>query len=652
MCGILGLVDLRAQHLDLKRVQACATLLRHRGPDDEGYLAGRLESGVFVHASGEDTDRRLDLPNVSTLEGVGYDLILAHRRLSIQDLSPAGHQPMVDPSGQVAIVFNGEIYNYRELREELRDLGHAFSTSCDTEVLLAAYRQWGVACFTRFVGMWALVLWDRERQQLVCSRDPFGIKPFYFHLTESRFAFASEIKALLELSDIRRTLNPQRTFLYLRWGQTDFGSETMCSEVSQLLPGHTMVLPLAGHFKADPQPYWQPAISQISTLTFSEAVDHLRELFLESVGLHMRSDVPLGTALSGGIDSSALSCGMRTLGGAGLDLHTFSYLAEDPRISEKVWIDQVNAKTGATSHAVRVAGDDLRHDLDQLIYMQDEPFGSTRIYAQYRVYREAKRAGITVLLNGQGADELLGGYHYYLGARWASLMRHGQWLRSLHFLKNSGKLKGWSVGNTLKFGAQQLLPGPTQPLLRLLINRQLVPAWINREWFSQRDVALSSLVAGDSSDCLKSTLRHTLETISLPHLLRYEDRNSMTFSIESRVPFLTTRLADFVLGLPEDYIISDDARTKNVFCAAIRGLVPDPVIDRTDKIGFETPEKQWMPWLREWASDVLDPAHLRGMPMFNGMALTQSVAGRMPGHSAWRCICFLKWCKRFGMEAE
>ncbi|MCE1204309.1 MAG: asparagine synthase (glutamine-hydrolyzing) [Holophagaceae bacterium] len=632
--------------MDPGHVQACNTLQRHRGPDDEGYLLGRIGGGEFRHASGEDTDRRLDLPTICSLEG-GFDLVLAHRRLSILDLSTAGHQPMLDPSGQVAVVFNGEIYNYQELREELKALGHAFGTACDTEVLLAAYREWGVACFSRFVGMWSLALWDRSRQELVCARDPFGIKPFYYHHAGSRFAFASEIKALLALSGARRTLNPQRTFLYLRWGQTDFGDETLFSEIAQLPPGHVLVLPLDGRSGEKVTAYWRPSINESPALSFEDAAQRLRELFLESVGFHMRSDVPIGTALSGGVDSSAISCSMREIGGPELNLHTFSYLADDPHISEKAWIDLVNGRTKATSHPARVAGEDLREDLDNLIYQQDEPFGSTRIYAQYRVYREARRAGVTVLLNGQGADELLGGYHYYFGARWASLMRQDQWLRGLRFLNRTGRLKGWSSWSTMKFGAQQLLPGPTQPMLRLAANRRLVPDWLNREWFDRQGVEFSGLGAEGGPDCLKQALAHTLSTVSLPHLLRYEDRNSMAFSIESRVPFLTTRLADFVLSLPESYIISDEARTKSVFVAAMRGLVPDHVLDRKDKVGFETPEGDWMPWLREWGEDVLAPGYLADMPMFRAVTLGQALGGSMSGHSAWRCLCFLKWCKRF-----
>lgn len=649
MCGIIGLFEQSGCRIDPMLIKRCNTIMRHRGPDDEGYLLGDSRSGRFFLARGDDTDPQLQLPLVESFTG-SYDLALAHRRLAILDLSTAGHQPMVDASGKVIIVYNGEIFNYVELKAELRALGYCFHSESDTEVLLAAYSEWGMDSFNHFIGMWALTLWDTEKRQLICSRDPFGIKPFYYTVSENRFAFASEIKALLEISGVRRTINPQRTFLYLRWGETDFGDETMFSEISQLQPGCHMVVSLDQNIKYKTIRYWQPNKEVDRSIRFNDAVARTRELFLENTALHMRTDVPLGSALSGGIDSSALVCGMRSIGGPSIDLHTFSYVAGDPRISEKKWIDMINVRTAAISHPVFIEPDEIRNDLDRMIYMQDEPFGSTRIYAQYRIYRKAKESGITVLLNGQGADEVLAGYYYFLGSRWASMMKQMQWARAIGFAKKSGKRNGWNSYSTIAFGSRKILPMWMQPFFRLLVKRELAPAWINKDWFTRREVDFKYPESDAGSDCLKDELRHSLSYTSLPHLLRYEDRNSMSWSIENRVPFLTTKFSDFLFSLPEEFLISDTGRTKNVFSKAIRGLVPDAIIDRTDKIGFETPERQWMGWLREWGSDVLSLDHLKDIPVFNAKLLLNSIDGsRLTGHSEWRCLCFLKWCDKYGI---
>jgi len=651
MCGIIGLADLSGDRIDPQELRRCNTILRHRGPDDEGYLMGASRSGKFVVAGGDDTDPHLSLPRVEDLDG-DFDVALAHRRLSILDLSVAGHQPMVDDKAKTAVVFNGEIFNYRELKAELGLLGHQFVSTSDTEVLLAAYREWGMDCFSHFIGMWALVLWDMEKRRLVCSRDPFGIKPFYFTLSGECFAFASEIKALLEISRVKRTLNPQRTFLYLRWGETDFGDETMFSEIRQLPPGHHLILPLARPVNYRLVQYWQPVREVNREISLGEAAAVTRELFLENVELHMRTDVPLGSALSGGIDSAALVCGMREVGGPDLAQHTFSYLADDPRISEEKWINMINERTKATSHPVVVGSVGMANDLDRMIYMQDEPFGSTRIYAQYNVYRKARECGITVLLNGQGADEVLGGYHYYLGSRWASMIRQLQWGRALRFAHSTGRLTGWTAGKTVAFGSRQVIPAWMQPMFRTLAKRELTPGWMNKDWFAKRGVDFRYPPPDAGPECFKSELRHTLCRTSLPHLLRYEDRNSMSWSIENRVPFLTAKFVDFLLALPEEFLISDQGTTKNVFREAIRGLVPDEIIDRKDKIGFETPEGEWMGRLEEWGADVLSSRHLEDVPALNADGVTRLFKETSVGHSAWRCLCFLKWGARYGVELD
>lgn len=649
MCGIIGVIGPPDTRIDPAQLASCTGLLRHRGPDDEGYLLGNTVGGRYEFYGGDDTDPRLSLPPVRGATDT-FNVGFGHRRLSILDLSVGGHQPMADEAGTTVLVFNGEIYNYRELREELLRLGHRFTSESDTAVLLAAYREWGLGAFDRAIGMWAGAILDTKRRELVCSRDPFGIKPFYYTLSDGRFVFASESKAVLELSGVSRSLNAERTFLFLRWGETDFGSETMFREVRQLPGGCHLVVSIDQPLRLREVPYWRPRQAGHDRIDYAEAVAHTRKLFLKNVSLHMRSDVAIGSALSGGIDSSSIVSSMRTIGGLELGLHTFSYRADDPRISEQRWIDEVNRHTSALPHPVCIDPEEMWADLDRMIYMQDEPFGSTRIYAQYRVYRSARDAGVTVLLNGQGADEVLAGYHYLLGARWAGLVRRGAFRRAARFALATGRLGGWAARQTVAFGARSLVPSWLDRPLRASIRREVAPAWLNRAWFTQRDVTLAYPAAEGPADGLKAELHRALVSASLPHLLRYEDRNSMAWSIESRVPFLTAEFADWLFGLPDDYLISETGRTKHVFRDAMQGIVPDPILDRTDKIGFETPEGDWLRSLRTWATDVLTPEYVRDVPVFDMPRLLGALGGSLRGHAEWRCICFLKWCRRFSIS--
>ncbi|HOW17996.1 MAG TPA: asparagine synthase (glutamine-hydrolyzing), partial [Phycisphaerae bacterium] len=420
MCGIAGLIVSPPDRVDRAFVPLALRKLAHRGPDDHGCLL-YWRSGVRPAR-----DWRDDLPDA--------EAALVHRRLSIIDLTEAGRQPMGSADGRYYIVFNGEIYNYVELREELEGLGHTFRSRSDTEVLLTACARWGTAALPRLVGMFAFAILDTRERRLLLARDFFGIKPLYYVVNKGRFAFASELKVLLEFADRPRRINPERLYQYLRYGYTDHGGETFLKDVRQVPPAHYLQIRLDKLDDAEPVRYWDVDPTTRADVSFEQAARRTRELFLENMRLHLRSDVPVGTALSGGIDSSAIVMAMRQLGGKDLDLHTFSYVADDEAVSEERWVDVVTEAAGAVTHKVRPVPEELLADLDALIYSQDEPFGSTRIYAQYRVFRLAREAGIKVMLDGQGADEILGGYRFYLAARLASLIRQGRWVQVITIL--------------------------------------------------------------------------------------------------------------------------------------------------------------------------------------------------------------------------
>lgn len=641
MCGIAGIVS--PQNPDLLRKWLTVPLqsLRHRGPDDHGWLAV--------------TPTSLCTGREGTLLPADVQAVLMHRRLSILDLSPAGWQPMATLDDRWAIVFNGEIYNYLELREQLSRQGCVFRSQSDTEVLLQALVHWGPAALGRFVGMFALGLLDIHKRTLLLARDFFGIKPLYYAHRGATFAFASEIKPLLHLPFVGRSVHPQRLYEYLCLSRTDHDDGTLLDDIHQLPAAHYLCLSLDHPDQFETIRWWQLDLREKLDLSFEEAAGRLRELFLKSVRLHLRSDVPVGAALSGGIDSSAIVNAMRAIEPKA-DLHAFSYIADDPALCEERWIDQAAQQAGAIVHKVRPLPGELVDDLDELVATQEEPFGSTSIYAQYRVFRAAQSAGIKVMLDGQGADEMLAGYRPYLSARVASLLARGNLLEVVRLLWRARSLpETGSLWRLLLHAGRMLVPSRCLGLAERLMGRWLMPSWLNRSWFLERGVQVMPLRAWDSNDFLREQLRRTLTTTSLPMLLRYEDRNSMASSIESRVPFLTPELASFVLRLPEEYLIGRDGTSKNVFRRAMRGLVPDAILDRRDKIGFATPEQRWLTTLRPWVEKTLASERAQAVTALNlpvVRAQWQAVLAGKRGFDSrvWRWVNLIRWVERFDIR--
>jgi asparagine synthase (glutamine-hydrolysing) len=451
-------------------------------------------------------------------------------------------------------------------------------------------------------------------------------------------------------------VNSERLYAYLRFGLTDHGGETLFAEVRQVPPGHYLRVPLEAPDRTELVRYWRLVPEEGGDLSFKEAAEKLRELFLESVRLHLRSDVPLGFTLSGGIDSSAIVCAARHLEPR-LELHAFSFVAEDEAVSEERYVDQVGEACGVRVHKVRISPEELARDLDSLVRVQGEPFGSTSIYAQHRVFRRAREEGTKVMLDGQGADELLAGYVSYGAARVASLLASGRPLEALSFLLRLSRLPGRE--GTWKRVLGRLLSPALQPLARRLGGEALLPPWLNASWFAERGVAPSppSRLLGPRKDHLRQELLETLTETSLHMLLRYEDRNSMAHSIESRVPFLTPALARFVLGLPEGYILAPDGTSKAVFREAMRGLVPEGVPGRKDKIGFATPELRWLRALGPWVEALLRGEALRSIPALRPEEVLKEWREVAEGRKrfdfrVWRWVNLVAWTEAFGVEYD
>lgn len=625
MCGIAGGWWKETGQLDA-RLAGALEKIRYRGPDDRGYELYPMRDSVVA---------------------------LGHTRLSILDLSSAGHQPMLSADKRFSIVFNGEIYNYRELRTELQGLGHSFISDSDTEVLLAAWIQWGSACLVRLTGMFAFVVLDRHAGTLTCVRDAFGIKPFFYALQDGGFCFGSEMPALKELLAGKPALDWQRAYDYLVHGDYDSGSGTFFEGIRHLLPGHLFSIDLAAERVAEPERWWAPSIVERTDLSFASTTELVREQFLQNIRLHLRSDVPLGAALSGGIDSSAVVCAMRHVE-PDLPIHTFSYIASGSEMSEEVWVDRINAHVGAVPHKISVGSDELLRDLDSMILAQGEPFGSTSIYAQYRVFQLARESGVTVTLDGQGADEMLAGYNGYPGQRLRSLIEKGQLAEAASFLNQWSKWPGRSRIGGAKRLAAEMTEGRLYALLRRVNGSDALPVWLNAEPLVERGV-ISHFPRlrsphSEAGRRVVAELALSLTRRGLPALLRHGDRNSMRFSVESRVPFLTLDMVNLLLSLPESYLISPKGETKHVFRAAMRGIVPDDVLDRRDKIGFATPEQAWLmsmaDTVRGWLREDL------GLAFFNQAEVLREfeliIAGKKPfSWQVWRWINFCRWYSHF-----
>lgn len=627
MCGILGAAWRQGALAPSDAMMRKALYsLRNRGPDDQGSERYRI---------------------------AGSDVVLAHTRLSIIDLTSAGHQPMSSTDGQLAIVFNGEIYNYRELRAELGSIGYSFYTSSDTEVLLTAWRHWGRDCLRRLTGMFSFVVIDHNASKLTCVRDAFGIKPFYYTQDSGVFLFASEIAAIKNLKKERVTLDWQRAYDYLVHGDYDSGPRTFLDGVFHLQPGYLLEVDLTSGDVSEPSSWWRPSIQERTDLSFDQAAELVRHRFLENVRLHLRSDVPLGAALSGGIDSSAVVCAMHFVM-PDLPINTFSYIARGSSLSEEEWVDRVNGYVGAIPHKVVVSASELAADLDEMIRVQGEPFGSTSIYAQFRVFRLARERGVTVTLDGQGADEMLAGYNGYPGQRIRSLLEKGNVAEAWDFL---GEWADWPERTRLagiKRAVAEMTQGQLYDVLRRLNGMQDMPAWLDAGVLEERGIIRryprQRSNENEIGRRVVAELALSLTRRGLPALLRHGDRNSMRFSVESRVPFLTLGMVELLLSLPESYLISAKGETKHVFRAAMRGIVPDDVLDRRDKIGFATPEQEWMlsmsDTVRGWLKEDL---HL---PFFNQQevvkAFDQIVAGKQQfSWQVWRWINFSRWYANF-----
>jgi asparagine synthase (glutamine-hydrolysing) len=602
MCGIVGVLARR--RADSELVARLAALLRHRGPDDEGLVAIDVDGGRALPLAGADTmaeaigGEHPYLPRGTDADAGPWDVVLASRRLAIIDLSAAGHQPLCSPDRRAWIVHNGEIYNYVELRRELSALGHRFRGGSDTEVALAAYREWGTDCFERFNGMWGMAIWDGEQRRLVLSRDRFGVKPLYF-ADADQFVFASELKAILASGAVTPTENEAAVATFLATGRIDVrGGETSFAGVCQVEPGCYVVRSLDG---AAAQLRYYDLVARVRPARATELLD----LLDDAVALRLRSDVPVGSSLSGGVDSSAVVALAQRRLGPGLPMRTFTF-ASRAADDETEFAALVARHVGAGNVATEVPDFPLPELLAQVVWEQDEPIGSGSVLAQRQVMARAHEDGLKVLLDGQGGDEVLAGYKYYVATNLADLLARGRLVR-------------W---------AREVRAGVT--------NATLGTRWLVRATAGElraRPRAASRL----RSKQIEDVFDH------LPALLHYEDRNSMAHSIETRLPFLDYRVVEFALGLPNGAKI-DAGWTKVALRRAITPLLPPEIVWRREKVQFSAPQRAWLRGpLRELALDSLSSQRAGAAGRQAAAMLLDETAPAGALDHVWRLLAVEVW---------
>lgn len=616
MCGICGIINFNNQPVSEAPILQMMKIQKHRGPDDEG---------VFIE------------------DNVGLGFV----RLSILDLSPAGHQPMFSHDQRYVVVFNGEIFNYIELRDELSSNGYSFKTGTDTEVLLASYQHWGEDCLHRFNGMWAFVVYDRIEKRIFASRDRYGIKPFYYYFTDEFLAFASEIPPLLSLLQCKPTADHQSIFDYLVFNRTDQTERTFFNEVKKLQHGHFISTKI-NYSNCIPKisqsiKKWYDLKERVSKTTPFANAEEYKQLLHDAVKLRLRSDVPVGVCFSGGIDSSAIVSSIVKEHGQ-KDLNTFSAVyGEGVRGDESYFMNQYSDVV-SNMHYTFPDADALFADIKRFVKAHGEPIPSTSPYAQFKVMELASR-NVSVTIDGQGADEELAGYHYFFGFYFKDLLISFRWGRLVsemyYYYKNHRSLYGFNT--FIYFLLPVFLRSKTRVSEKGYLHKDFVSTY-----------SKSNVIAGQlyNSKSLNAALQDHFE-YKLEHLLKWEDRNSMCFSIEARVPFLDYRLVEKTMALNADKIINK-GMTKHILREAMKGIVPEPIRMRRDKTGFLTPEDEWFRKneFKQIVSEILKSNLFRSRNIVNpsiAMDLyNQHITGKINiSKEIWKWLHLEMWFREF-----
>jgi asparagine synthase (glutamine-hydrolysing) len=589
MCGIAGILVKRPTTINInEKIVSMTNALSHRGPDGEGFLLVNETSATPYFNERQQNFKRQDLNYIpkTTIPKSNEENFLAfgHRRLSIIDLSDCGHQPMSNKESSHWMVYNGEIYNYIELREELKKLGHSFISTSDTEVILHAYKEWGTDCVKKFNGMWAFCIYDAHKQICFASRDRLGVKPFYYLNNNHLFAFASEQKAFVKSGLTKPAINRTALHDYLMNGLLENETSNFFEGITELWPGSNLIYNLKTKEIATSRYF--DLVSEINLsndrLNDNELIEKINFVFENSVKLRLRSDVEVGTCLSGGIDSSALAV---TISGINKQpLYCFTSVFNDPAFNEEHFADTVAKQINGKHFKIEPTLKGFENEVDALVYSQDVPIWSTSTYAQFKVMELAKQNNIKVVLDGQGADELFAGYHHHFAAKWSNLFSHGKYFEALRDIQDANKTIPGSflfyfkerIKQNYNFNKKELLP------------------FFKDEFARSNTIKNPFLYFNDVNQVLVDDIYNT----RLKAFLKCEDRCGMWHSVESRTPFSDDiELIKLLFSFHGNKKIKNGV-SKYLLREAVKDKLPKEIYSRYDKKGFETPMQQWMKELK------------------------------------------------------
>jgi asparagine synthase (glutamine-hydrolysing) len=595
MCGINGIVT--RDNTIKRKISALNQLLKHRGPDDEGFVMINSASGEFKQCTGDDSIAEIKSkhPHIDSVNPENFDVILAQRRLAIIDLSCNGHGPMPGVDNKIWISYNGEIYNYIELRDELKALGYKFTTETDTEVIINSYLCWGADCLSRFNGMWGFAIWDSRKQELFIARDRFGVKPVYYSLTENYFAYSSEIKPLTLLLGSKPGINKSKIPFFVLYGNRLNTPDTYIKDINSLQGSHYLIYKDG---KASVHRYYDVQAVH-SNENEEELKDKIVSLLSDSIKLRFRSDVPVGTCLSGGFDSSSIVSLSSRLNQH--KLQTFSAVWKEKECDESKYIDIVNEKFGCVPNKTVPSAGEFEKVFTQMSWYQEIPTEGPGLYPQWYVMAKAK-GNVKVLLDGQGGDEVFGGY-FLMGAYLRGMLRDKKLLK---IISEFNYFTSFLNKNGIHSFASWLFPKQYSRIARTKLSEKF--KIINKNILDSTDKELLELDLEPPKkfpSYINNLSYHFITNFTIPTLLHYEDRSSMAHSIESRVPFLDYRLVELGLNLKPSQLTHKGV-SRPLFRKAVHPYLPDEIVNRKDKLGYPVPFTVWTRTiLKDYVSDVL-----------------------------------------------
>lgn len=629
MCGIAGFIG-KKYYNHSAVIKNMTALLARRGPDDEGFFVDSFQN-----------DLKKD------------HIVLGHRRLKIIDLSQKAHQPMSNSSNTVSIAYNGEIYNYLEIKGELIEKGYNFYSSSDTEVVLKAYEVWGTGCFEKFNGMWAMVIYDKNRNKAILSRDRFGKKPLFYYKTSDEFIFASEIKAIISHPLVVKEPNYDKVFRYLamNYRYVDFDNSSFFNNIEQV--PRSSFMEIDGDLKTKTEAYWSLSSSgyeRLNGISDAEAVDQFKDLFVDSVRLRMRSDVPVGCMLSGGMDSTSIACVAYKI--LNQPIATFSGITGDIKnvYDESEYIDSVIKEINADFHYIKPNPEDIFDTVDEMLSFHDEPICTVTWYNLYLIAKKIKESHIPVILNGHGGDESLAGYWYHYHYYFHDLEREGNlealrneqhaWIDNHH--RNPKELPDMS-GFVKKLYTRYAKETDRFPDYSGCFNEKIMT-----KYQSSRNVQLFR----DFDQLLTRLLYSEIIYETIPVTLKPEDRNTMSQSIESRSPFLDYRLVEFCFSLPNKFKIRNGLG-KWILREAMKGVLPEKVRTRKDKAGFVAPADVWFRTInKQQMIDLIGSGSLNKRGLLNidrvkNIFLEHLSATKNHHMFLWQLVNMELWFRRF-----